>query len=244
MDLELRGWLVAHALLAVRCFVLLRLQPHWGVMLGRLWWILAAGLSMVVAAAVELPADLLVELGERPRDAIVVAVMAEVLLGAVLGALASLPAYALLGAAAGSAAALRTSIAPFVSACVAFALATAMFMSLHHPALAVLIDHAAMLPPGRPELWLPAGDVTLDALVLGLDGLLIVALTLATPVLLSVVIFRTALGLVAAGPTGVAPLSQVVAPTVGAMAAIVALAASWAVYPGAWARAAFAATTP
>jgi len=231
MDLEPQ--LAGASLLALRWFVVLRLQPHWAVAVGPLWWPAAAGVAVGVAASVDAPPVVL-----ESVSAWGVAIGTEVILGAGLGVLASLPAYALLGGAAASAAALRTVPTPLVRMSVSGALVAALILRLHHPALVVLRDQAALLPPARPELWLPSVADLPAVLALHLDGMLMLALTLATPVLLSVVILRAAGAVVGSGPAVSRPISGTVAPALATLAALVAFAASWAVYPSGWARSA------
>lgn len=230
---ELAPQLAAAVLLAVRWFVVLRLQPHWSHALGRLWWPVALGLAISVAAASD---PLGVELAS-PSDW-AVAVAGELLLGAGLGVVVSLPGYALLGGAAASAGALRTMPTPMVRMVVSAALVAALSLRLHHPALVVARDQADALPPGRPELWLPSIAELMHSLPAQLDSMLLLALTLATPVLLSVVVLRSAVALVGAGPAAAKPLSDAVGPALATAGALLALAVSWSVYPVGWARAA------
>lgn len=232
---ELAPEFAAAVLLAVRWFVVLRLQPHWSHALGRLWWPVALGVAISVAAASD---PLGVELGSTSAWA--VAVSGEILLGAGLGVVVSLPGYALLGGAAASAGALRTMPIPLVRMVVSAALVAALSLRLHHPALVVARDHADALPPGRPEFWLPSIADLMHSLPAQLDSMLLLALTLATPVLLSVVVLRSAVALVGSGPAAAKPLSDAVGPALATAGALLALAVSWSVYPVGWARSAVA----
>lgn len=230
---EVDPGIAAVLLLAIRWFVALRLQPHWSMALGRLWWPVALGLAISVSVAVD-PAG--VEL--TTTTGWVVAGLGEALLGAGLGIVVSLPGYALLGAAAASAGALRTVPQPLVRMSVSAALVAALALRLHHPALLAIRDHAQALPPGRPELWLPSLGTLAQTIPAHLDSMLMLALTLATPVLLSVVVLRSAVAVVGAGPAAAKPLSDVVGPALATAGALVALAVSWSVYPVGWARSA------
>ena len=231
MDLDAE--LVGAALLALRWFVALRLQPHWAVAVGPLWWPAAAALAMGVAASVDASPVVLAS-----SQSWVVAIGTEVLLGAGLGVLASLPAYALLGGATASATGLGTSPTPLVRMSVSGALVAALALRLHHPALVVLRDQATLLPPARSELWLPSVAELPGVLALHLDGMLMLALTLATPVLLSVVILRAAGAVVGSGPAVSRPIAGTATPALATLGALMAFAASWAVYPSGWARSA------
>ncbi len=232
---ELEPALAGAILLTVRWFIALRLQPHWSLALGRAWWLVALGIAVGVAAS----ADGAVVLPASPGGW-VIALLGEAALGAGLGVLASLPAYALIGGAAASAAALRTAPAPLVRACVSAALVAALGLGLHHPALLVLRDQTAVLPPGRPDAWLPELSGLLPNVVVQLDAMLVVALTLATPVLLTVVMVRSVVAVVGTGPEVAKPFSDAVGPALATLAALVAFAAAWSVYPVGWARAAVA----
>ena len=218
-------------LLSIRWFVALRLQPHWSLALGRLWGAVAAGLGVGVAVSSDGPGVSLASAQDW-----IVALGLEIGLGAVLGILVSLPAYALLGGATATAAALRTLPMPFVRMSVSAALVVALSLRLHHPALVALRDQALVFPPGQATHGI-APDL-LSTLAVQLDGLLILALTLATPVLLTVVVVRAAVAAVGAGPTVARPFSDAVGPALATAAALLAFAASWSVYPAGWARSA------
>lgn len=168
----------------------------------------------------------------------VFAIGTELLLGAGLGVLASLPAYALLGGATASAVALRTAPTPLVRMSVSGALVAALCLRLHHPALRVLRDQALLLPPAQAELWLPSLAKLPSVLAVHLDGMLMLALTLATPVLLTAVILQAVAAIVGSGPAVSRPISAAVAPALATLGALMAFAASWAVYPSGWARSA------
>lgn len=230
---ELSPALGGALLLTIRWFVALRLQPHWSLALGRLWWPVAAGLAIGVAAATDVPGAPL-----RGLQAWALAVTLEIGLGAVLGILASLPAYALLGGASASASALRTVPMPLVRMSVSAALVAALSLRMHHPALVALHDQALGLPPGRLSNWI-APDL-LGTFAALLDGMLILALTLATPVLLTVVVVRSVCAVLGAGPAVSRPFSDAVGPALATAAALLAFAASWSVYPAGWARGAIA----
>ncbi len=226
-------------LVALRLFAILRMQPLWSAALGVAWIPVAAGLSIVLG---------LVLVGDPrfvgpPLDAtlttwIVLGVL-EVLLGSVIGALVSLPGHALLGAAGTSAALLRTSPRPFVALTVAIALTAALASGLHHPLFEVLTDGLRVMPPGRPEVWLPDAQRELPAMLfVALDGLLVLGLCFAAPVLLTVATVRFGLGAIGLGPSSARAVVDGVDAWVAVALALVALGASWAVYPHAWARAA------
>ncbi len=231
MDLEPE--LAGASLLALRWFVALRLQPHWAVAVGPLWWPAAAAVAVGVAASVDASPVVL-----ESAPSWILAIGSELLLGAGLGVLASLPAYALLGGAAASAVALNTVPSALVRMSVSGALVAALALRLHHPALVVLRDQGSLLPPGRLELWLPSMAELPSVFAVHLDGMVMLSLTLATPVLLTVVILRSAGAVVGSGPAISRPLAEIVAPAVATLGALMAFAASWAVYPSGWARSA------
>ena len=222
--------LAAIGLLALRWFVVLRVQPHWAVAAGRAWWPVAAGLALLLA--VMAPAEPI----SLDAGGWVMAVSSELLLGLAIGVVLSVPAYALLGGAAASAGALQTTAGPFVRLCLSGALVAAASLGLHHPAMAIAHDQALLWPPGQPQAWLNHVADLPALLSVQLDGMLVLALTLASPVLLTVLVVRAAVAAVGQGPDLSRSLGDVLGPAVAGLAAIVAFAASWAVYPGAWAR--------
>ncbi len=229
MDLDPE--LVGASLLALRWFVALRLQPHWALAVGPLWWPAAVAIAIATAASVGTTPVVL-----DSAAAWAFALGTELALGAGLGVIASLPAYGLLGGAAASAVALRTVPTPLVRMSVSGALVAALGLRLHHGALVVLRDQAQLLPPARPELWLPSLAELPSVLAVHLDGTLMLALTLATPVLLTVVILQAAAAIVGSGPEISRPISETLGPALATLGALCAFAASWAVYPAGWAR--------
>ena len=117
----LESSLAATALLAVRWFVLLRVQPQWALLLGRAWWLVSAGGALVLAAATGSG-------GTATSDELLGRLLAEALLGGAIGVIVSLPAFALLGAGAGSGVALGVSARPFAWLVAASSTAMALAM--------------------------------------------------------------------------------------------------------------------
>ncbi len=236
MAAELAGPL---ALVALRLFAILRMQPLWSAALGAAWIPVAAGLSVVLglvvvtsAGSAPLPDD------DTSLPTWIVLGGLELVLGTVIGAFASLPGHALLGAAGTSASLLRTSPRPFVALTVAIAMTAALAAGLHHPLLEVLTDGVRVIPPGRPATWLSGAHADLlPASLVALDGLLVLGLCFAAPVLLTVATVRFGLGAIALGPSPARAVVDGLDAWVAVALALVALGASWAVYPHAWARA-------
>ena len=235
MAAELAGPL---ALVALRLFAILRMQPLWSAALGAVWIPVAAGLSMVLALVVVTSPGVAPLPDDTSLPTWIVLGGLELVLGTVIGAFASLPGHALLGAAATSATLLRTSPRPFVALTVAIAMTAALAAGLHHPLLEVLTDGVRVIPPGRPEAWLSSAHADLlPTLVVALDGLLVLGLCFAAPVLLTVATVRFGLGAIALGPSPARAVVDGLDAWVAVALALVALGASWAVYPHAWARA-------
>ncbi len=215
------GWL------AVRLFALLRAQAPWRIALGDSWTWIAAGLAVALAAAWAPAAAPAV-----PWSAWLVAAGFEALLGAVVGALVSLPGEAALGAARVTGRTLGLA-RPRAWEALHLALATALALALdlHRPLLAGLRGVAERWAVGAPATWTwslgagAVGQAAAEATVL--------ALGLATPVLLTAAVVELALAAVSRVQP-VAAAAAAVRPWLVAATALTALGAAWAAYPEAW----------
>lgn len=224
------GATAACAWLAVRLFALLRAQTLWRGALGGAWPLIAAALAGLLAAAWR-PADV-----EPVAWAVWLPVaVLEALLGAVLGALVSLPGEAALGAARASGLALGLARPRAWEALhLALAGALALALDLHRPLLAGLRGTAARWPVGQPAAW--RFDGGLDAAIAGAGELAALALGLATPVLLTAAIVELGLGF-AARVQPLAAAAPALRPWFVTAAALAALGAAWTAYPESWLRA-------
>jgi hypothetical protein len=109
---------------------------------------------------------------------------------------------------------------------------------LHHPWLAAIRSEATHFPLGAPQAWLVIDGPT-DAVMLVASlahDLTLLALSLATPVLLASTVISTAFAMLGAGPPGAAPLAHAAESFLRPAFALVALAAAWATYPLEFAR--------
>jgi len=213
----------ALVLVAVRMFAILLVQPHWRAAVGLAWPAVAAALALACA----LPIATVVE---APPLALSL-VLAELVLGAVLGLFVGLAGLALVGAAATGVVVLRVPAGPWIALALAFVLATALELGLHRPGLLALADVADALPPGRPLAWTNLGS---GQVIAAAHAMLLFAFTLATPILLGVVAVELALAVAARGPGGASAFAQALAPAGRLAAVLVALGASWAIHPSAW----------
>ncbi len=216
---------------AVRLFGLLRAQVLWRAALGPAWEAIAAVLAVCLAAVLLVPAAAPVTPG-----AWTVVAVCEFLLGSALGGLLSLPGAALLGAAshgAGLLQAPRVRGLPLLLA--AACLAGGLAAGVHRPLLVALRQLQTLWPVGAPARWLPAPADAPSWLAASAHAALTVALTFATPVLLTAATVDLSLRLGARGAA--APALEVLRPWLICAAALVALGAAWAAYPEAWLRA-------
>jgi type III secretory pathway component EscT len=217
---------------ALRIFGLLRAQTLWRDAVGPLWEGIAAALA-ICSALVLLPTA---SAEAVPLTRWLLIGACELLLGSVIGVLLSLPGAALLGAAGQSAAGLqlpRNRGLPLMLtvAC----LAGGLLAGVHRPLLLALRELLGAWPVGAPARWLP-GLPALASWILGAgQACLVLALSFATPVLLSAATLDLGLRLASRGVA--APLLEVLRPWVVVVAALVALGAAWAAYPEAWLRA-------
>jgi flagellar biosynthesis protein FliR len=216
---------------ALRLFGLLRVQVLWREAVGPAWEAVAAGLAVCVALVVT-PATADVAVA-TPAWWLVAG--CEFLFGSVTGMLLSLPGQALLGAggqgellvlhgARGRLAAL------FAVACVAGGLAA----DLHRPLLVSLQRHLSVWPVGEPARWMSGLDAFATQAIAGGHAYLVLAFTLATPVLLAYAVIDLTLRWTVRG-VATTP-GDALRPWLATAAALVALGASWAAYPDAWQR--------
>lgn len=224
--LALVGWT------ALRLFGLLRAQALFRGALGPVWEGVSAALGILLALALVWWAP-----GESVSLARWLPIAAcEFLLGSVLGGLLSLPGVALLGAAGQSAAMLYVPRSPALPLLLVVACASGGLLSgVHRPLLLALRDVLALWPVGEPAQWLPASPALLVWLVAAAHACLVLALTLATPVLLSSATLDLGMRLASRGVA--VPVAEVMRPWLCSAAALVALAAAWAAYPASWLRA-------
>lgn len=222
--------MAAALLLSVRVFAILRAQVLWRQAIGPWWWIVAAGLSGVVVLGA---AD-----GGGPGLATVgvLDVAFELLLGTVLGIVASLPGWALVGAGAASGALLPAARSTLAGLFVALVLAIAMALHLHHALLSAALDTAVVWPLGEPRAWIAAADPI--HLARAAHAMLVLALALATPVLLVAAAVELALRIAGRGPAGSEPPAAAASVFLRSGAALVALGAAWQAYGRVWAEAA------
>lgn len=222
----LAGW----GWLSLRLFALLRAQSIWRAATGGAWPLIAAGLAALLAAswrpAVEADVDATTWL---------IAAGFEVALGAVVGALVGLPGELALGAGrhGGRVLGLVRSRA-WETLHLALAGSLALALDLHRPLLAGLRDVALRWPVGQPQRWVwsleiaEVADLITEACVL--------ALGLATPVLLAAAVAELVLAAGSRVPLLAAALGAL-RPWLVAAVALAALGAAWATYPEAWLRA-------
>ncbi len=221
-------WIVA----AARVFAAIGVHVLWRATLGAWWWVVAAGLALAMAPTLvgAVPSTL--------EHGLAVSVVLELVLGAVLGLVASLPGYAVLGAAMASAAVLRTAPRPLLALYACLVLAIAMHLDLHQPVLLALRGSFDLFPAADVDGWATLAMTRgVDVLVRVGHTSLVLALALATPVLLTSVVVDLATGLVAQAPAPIPQLAPVLRAAARGAAALVALGASWAAYAPAWARA-------
>lgn len=217
---------------ALRLFGLLRAQALWRDAIGPLWEGVAAGLAVCIALVV-VPAAA-PESVPLMRWLLIAA--CELLLGSLLGVMLSLPGTALLGAAGQSAAGLQLPRGRSMSLMLLVAcLAGGLLAGVHRPLLLSLRDILGVWPVGAPARWLPGLPMLASWVASAGHACLVLALTLATPVLLSAATLDLGLRLATRGV--VAPVVELLRPWLVVVAALVSLGAAWAAYPQAWLRA-------
>ena len=216
---------------ALRLFGLLRMQVLWRSALGPVWEGVSAALALLLASV----------LVTRPGEAVtpgswLVIGVCEFLLGSVIGGLISLPGAALLGAAQQSATSLQLWRGRGLPLLLAIAgLSGGLLTDLHRPLLVALRDLLLSWPVGAPARWIPGLSELPREILDSAHGGLVLALTFATPVLLTTATLDLGLRLTTRGVA--VPLIAALRPWLVAAAAMIALGAAWAAYPGAWSRA-------
>jgi hypothetical protein len=224
--LALLGWS------ALRMFGVLRMQVMWRSAVGPMWE--AISITLAICMALVLWPTSPIESVPLSRWLAIAA--CELLLGSVLGGLLSLPGAALLGAVDHGAAVLQQPRSRGLPLLLTIAcLAGGLLAGVHRPLLLALRELSTVWPVGAPARWLPGLDTLGAPLVPAAHACLVLALTFATPVLLTAATLDLGLRLAARG-VAVAPV-EAVRPWLVAAAAMVALGAAWAAYPEAWQRA-------
>jgi flagellar biosynthesis protein FliR len=230
MSAALVTWILALA----RLSAILWVQVLWRSVVPA-WGMVAVGLSATLAM-------LALPYGSPPvtsMTGLLGIVALEVLLGLVIGLLATLPGYALVGATSGSARVLRAPQGPLGALAVCLALAVALGLGLHRPLVSALLETLSLLPLGDPELWLRIWAERGPVLVVrGAHAMLVLTLALVTPVFLAAAMAGLVTRLVARGPGPVPVAFAVLELWLPAAAGILALGASWAAYGHVWAQSA------
>lgn len=228
---ELGPWGVG--LVALRWWALLAVQAWWRAAVGRVWLVVAAGLAVALATAGRPGVSVVETAMETGMDPWSAAGL-ELGLGALVGLVVALPGHALIGAADTSAQVLRTATAPWRALTLCLVAATLLTLGLHRP----LLVGASLLfetwPVGEPSTWVEgASAVSLGQLA---HGLAVVALTLATPALLTGAVVELAVGLAPRGSPAPFGLAGGLGASARAAAVLVATGASWAAYDLVWAE--------
>lgn len=224
---------VIWALAAARLWAILWVQVLWRTAVPA-WGLVGAGLAGLVATLVERPGtELPISLGH-----LVAAVGLELLLGFAIGLVATLPGYALVGAMSASAVVLRAPPRLLVGLGVAVALATALGIGLHRPLVSALLETFTIFHLGDAPAWVHRTAVSgLASLLRAAHAALVLALALATPVLLTAAIAELMTGLVSRGPGPAHAAVSPLRPWLRVAGGLVALGASWGAYGHVWAEA-------
>ncbi len=221
------GWWLA----AARLFALLRAQAAPRAALGPVWPVLAAALALLMAPMVAADAA-----GATVGGAdFLLAVGFELLLGTVLGAFAALAGHALIGGAQVSAAALlpanRGGALVLLTVCLALGLG--LGFGMHRPLLAALVDLGERFPVGAPGRWLIVAP-DLAGVVGAARSATVLALGLATPVLLVHLVFDALTGLTTGPGSSQTTAHELVGGWVRLALCLLALSAAWLTFPEAW----------
>lgn len=232
---ESLGWgaLQLAALLGLRVIAIVRVQPAWRATLGVALLPVAVVTAMVVAVAAT--PRLLGAAVLAPSEWWIAAAI-EVVLGTVIGHALALLGHVVVGHGTVGAIALRVPPGPWTALVLALAGAAAIGLGLHRPLVGALVDLAVLAPPGDPLALL--GGISLGDRVVGLVvDATVLALALATPVLLPAVTVELVAAALARGPGAAALVGPALAPLVRMGAVLIALAAAWSIALVRWAEA-------
>lgn len=220
------------SLAVARLFGILRAHVLLRHVTGVAWWaisaVLAIGLSPLVLASTS----------TEPTGGIewVALVVLEFGLGTVLGTVLSFPGHAVIGSA--QLVGIATLQGPRQKTMAAMVLLVAASLgwalSLHHALFETVVELARQFPVADIESWGRALDpANLPRLA---HGLCVLALALATPVLLTAAVADAALRLT--GQSGEQDWTASLRPWVITAGALIALGASWSAFPQVWGHAA------
>ncbi len=225
------------ALVAIRLWALLRQQVLWREVCGPVWEACAAAFGLLVALGLPAESNFIAVTWSWP-DVLWLAGW-EFVFGTVLGALVSLPGHAVLGALQASGQTLGISPAAAFrlwGSCMAALCGVAL--GLHRPLLVAVLDLQAIWPVGQASAWLDASlvDNLYAEVVLAGSHALLLSLSLATPVLLCAAVFDLTQRLVSRGAGPWLWAGESLRVWLVWATSLLALAASWAAYPGTWGR--------
>lgn len=225
--------------LALRIWAVLRVQVVWRQSCGRAWWWLAPALATVLATSLLFSGTL--DAATVPRGLPRLAWMvAEFGLGTAMGWIVALPGWAAWGAAGLNAE--RFRLVDGMAArrlLLLLPVAAGWSLGVHHLLIESLAGTFEAWPVGHVETWpvVASADALFERLPKLAAELSLLALTFATPVLLTEAVVRTTLN-VAAAPDPRAWLNSEGLRLwwVSAMG-LIALGSAWLAYPQSWGRA-------
>lgn len=224
-------------LASARIWALLRVQASWRSVLGRRWEWIAAALALLVSASM-LAAGQLTALELEGVSPLVIALPFELALGSVIGLAVSLPGWALVGAAAQSEHALdlqEPEPGSLARLLITASLAAGLSLGLHGPLLASLGASFEHFELASASSWLAATQLDVW-LIEQLAMITMLALALATPVLLTCTLIELGIASLGRGNFEATALLGAIAPALRLACALVALGAAWSAYPEAFAR--------
>lgn len=226
----------ASGLLAIRLFGIFAVQPHWRRVVGPWWSAVAVALAVSLAPAL-LPRG--AWLSSADGGTWIGLALLELMLGGVVGLLVALPGYALIGAldVSGRSLGLHEASSRVTTGLgLAVVLGLGLSLGLHRPLLVGLSSTLDAWPVGRPSAWLWSAPDLLGRAITAARGVLVLALALATPVLLTLAVVDLGTRLLGRGPAPAEAMMDALRPWLRTAAALIALGASWSAYPEAWAR--------
>lgn len=225
MEGDPQAWLVP-GLVALRWWALLQVQGLWRAAVGPWWTVVSVGLALGLAVSGAAPWAVTVPVVDPW-----VAAVAELVLGGLVGLVVALPGYAVLGAAEASARIVGMSPRAWRALTLGVVGATALGLGLHQPLLLGARGVFEAWPVGDPFGWAMA-EVSVARLA---HGLVLLALTLATPALLAGAVGELVVRVVGARAGAGGAMALGMAPWLRMAGALVATGASWAAYDAVWA---------
>jgi len=224
----------------IRLWAVLAVQPHWRLVTGNLWPFIA-GIVALSLACPELGANWYWSPDVKSVERLVQELGIELLFGAVIGLIASLPGYALVGSISQNDSTIngQNPVEGFQQLCILLILSLALTTNAHFPLLTSLHDILVIIPIGFFEQTITECEELhswwdLVAIAELTHSFLLLGFSLATPVLAMSCCIEVVVSSLKRFSIPSSNQWQVIHPWVRLTVCLFGLFISWRVFPSVW----------